>query len=82
MPPGLSLPVRAVVGGDNLYREIMAASIIAKTERDSWMEDYDSRDPRYGFARHKGYPTKNHKEALVRHGPCPIHRRSFRGVLA
>ncbi|POR04667.1 ribonuclease HII [Alkalispirochaeta sphaeroplastigenens] len=77
---GTPVSARAVTGGDGLHREIMAASIIAKTERDAWMRNYHARDPRYGFDRHKGYPTRDHKEALLRHGPCPIHRRTFRGV--
>ena len=80
-PPGISLKVEALVGGDHLIPEIMAASILAKTARDTWMTGYARQDPRYGFERHKGYPTKMHKEAILRHGPSPIHRRTFRGVL-
>ncbi len=56
----------------------MAASILAKTARDAWMAEYARQDPRYGFEKHKGYPTPEHRLAVERHGPCPIHRRSFR----
>lgn len=80
-PPGISLTGRAVVRGDSLFPEVQAASIIAKTTRDEWMVSYAADDPRYGFERHKGYPTADHLAALRRHGPCSIHRRSFRGVL-
>lgn len=73
-------PCEARVGGDRSVPEIMAASIIAKVLRDRWMTRYDAIDPRYGFAAHKGYPTPAHRAALARHGPCVIHRRSFRGV--
>jgi ribonuclease HII len=74
-------PCTAIVGGDRSDPAIMAASIIAKVARDRWMVAYSRRDDRYDFARHKGYPTAAHRAALQRHGPCPIHRRSFRGVL-
>lgn len=75
------LPQRAIIGGDAVSASIAAASIIAKTFRDALMRDYDARYPRYGFARHVGYGTRAHFAALREHGPCPIHRRSFRGVL-
>ncbi|TVR69756.1 MAG: ribonuclease HII [Spirochaetaceae bacterium] len=78
VPPGLKLALRAVVGGDGTIPEIMAASILAKTARDQWMIDYALQDDRYGFERHKGYPTRAHRAALLRHGPSGIHRRSFR----
>jgi ribonuclease HII len=81
-PPAIGFPGRAVVRGDSLHREVQAASIIAKTTRDEWMIAYAGSDPRYGFERHKGYPTEDHLAALRRYGPCPIHRRSFRGVLS
>jgi ribonuclease HII len=81
------LPVRdlgfrqhALVGGDALSRSIAAASILAKVTRDRWMQDADLRFPGYGFARHKGYPTKAHLQALAHLGACPIHRRTFRPV--
>ncbi|MFW5694214.1 MAG: ribonuclease HII [Alkalispirochaeta sp.] len=73
-------PCSPLVGGDHIEPAIMAASIIAKIARDRWMIRYAREDDRYGFETHKGYPTKTHREALARHGACPIHRRSFRGV--
>ena len=76
--PQLEVPVRAVVRGDRRVRSIQAASILAKTARDLWMCRYARIDPRYGFERHKGYPTVAHRSAIAAHGPCPIHRRSFR----
>ncbi len=75
------LPQRAIIGGDAVSASIAAASVIAKTYRDALMRDYDQLYPRYGFARHVGYGTRAHLEALRAHGCCPIHRRSFRGVL-
>ncbi|KXX64386.1 ribonuclease HII [Marichromatium gracile] len=75
LPAGLE--VRAVVGGDALVPEIAAASIIAKVARDRLMLDYERDYPGYGFAGHKGYPTRAHIEALQRLGPCPTHRRGF-----
>jgi ribonuclease HII len=69
---------RAVVRGDQTVHAIMAASILAKTERDLWMIAYAELDPRYGFASHKGYATPGHRMEVERHGLCPIHRRSFR----
>ena len=71
---------RAVIKGDVLIPSISAASIIAKTFRDRLMEVFDKRYPLYGFARHKGYPTKLHLENLKRYGPSPIHRLSFSPV--
>lgn len=76
--PRLSIPQTSIVGGDGLSFSIAAASIIAKTHRDSLMDDLDERFPRYGFKRHKGYCTREHRRAIRRHGPCPIHRRSYR----
>lgn len=80
VPPGLAAPCRAIVKGDRLVPAISAASILAKTARDAEMIALDSRYPGYGFARHKGYPTAEHLEALARLGPCAIHRRSFAPV--
>ncbi len=74
------LPQKAVVKGDCLSISIAAASIVAKVSRDRIMEEYDREFPGYGFSRHKGYPTKAHKQAIAKLGPCPIHRRSFKGV--
>lgn len=69
--------VQAVVGGDASVPAISAASILAKVWRDDWMERLELQYPGYGFARHKGYPTAEHRDALLRLGPCPAHRRSF-----
>ena len=70
----------SIVRGDETSVSIAAASILAKVSRDRQMEVYDSLYPEYGFARHKGYGTKAHLEALSRFGPTPIHRKSFRPV--
>jgi ribonuclease HII len=67
----------ALVGGDGLSYSIAAASVLAKVTRDHRMLDYDRQFPGYGFARHKGYATPQHLDALRNLGPCPIHRRSF-----
>jgi len=77
MPPGLPCPAEMVVGGDGKYACIAAASILAKTERDRVMREMGVQYPEYGFDRHFGYSTPEHKAALREHGPCPIHRRSF-----
>ena len=79
--PSIAPPCRAVIKGDATVPVVMAASIVAKNARDRWMIRYAERDPRYGFDRHKGYPTADHKQALHIYGPSVIHRRSFRGVL-
>ena len=78
--PRVALPSRAVVEGDRLIAEISAASILAKTARDREMCALDNRYPQYGFARHKGYGTRVHMEALMAIGPCEIHRQSFAPV--
>ncbi len=75
--PRIELPQEPIVGGDARCHVIAAASILAKTERDRLMVEYDGVFPGYGFAAHKGYPTESHREAIRRLGPCPIHRRSF-----
>ena len=69
-----------VVKGDSKSLSIAAASILAKTDRDRQLDQLDQQFPAYGFARHKGYGTRAHAEALAAHGPCPAHRRSFRPV--
>ena len=79
-PPSLSCAVRCVVGGDGLSFSIAAASIMAKVVRDRAMARLDPRWPGYGFARHSGYPTASHREALARLGPSPHHRRGFSPV--
>jgi ribonuclease HII len=70
----------AIIKGDSKIPEIMAASILAKVSRDRHMMEMDKLYPEYQFAKHKGYPTKLHRDLLTKHGPCPIHRKSFRGV--
>jgi len=80
--PDLALPQTAITRGDALSLSIGAASILAKTTRDAFMEAADARYPGYGFARHKGYGTPEHLEALARLGPCPLHRRSYAPVRA
>ena len=75
--PGLAQPQRKIIKGDRLSQSIAAASVIAKVIRDRMMVEYDEAYPEYGFARHKGYGTQAHLEAIVRHGACPIHRMSF-----
>lgn len=76
-PDGLPCPARAVVGGDGSVPVIGAASILAKVARDREMLRLDRLYPGYGFARHKGYPTKAHLAALQLNGPCSVHRKSF-----
>ena len=78
---GLSIPQRSIIKGDSLSASIAAASILAKTYRDNLMRRLDTEYPGYGFAEHVGYGTKTHREALRVHGPCALHRRTFRGVL-
>ena len=75
--PSLSCPAQYVIGGDDKITAIAAASIIAKVARDRAMEALDDQYPEYGFARHKGYPTRHHLAVLRRLGPTPIHRMSF-----
>ena len=76
-PRSFPVPHRAVVGGDRRVRSIAAASIVAKVARDRLLREADRRWPQYGFARHKGYMTPAHVEALRSHGLCPFHRLSF-----
>lgn len=75
--PSIEIPQDAIVQGDARCHAIAAASILAKTWRDALMREYDARYPGYGFASHKGYATAEHREAIRRLGPCPLHRRSF-----
>jgi len=79
-PVPVKLPQAPIPKGDALSISIAAASIIAKVTRDRLMETYHLYYPHFGFARHKGYPTRNHKEAIRAFGCSPIHRRTFRGV--
>jgi ribonuclease HII len=76
----LRVPQTPIIHGDALSLTIAAASILAKTARDALMAELDTAHPGYGFARHKGYPTAEHFDALRRLGACPVHRRSFQPV--
>lgn len=78
----VNLPQTPLVKGDSRCACIAAASVVAKVYRDRVMARMEERFPVYGFGRHKGYPTRDHLAALERHGPCRIHRRTFRGVPA
>ncbi|MBL4760420.1 MAG: hypothetical protein JKY80_06170 [Mariprofundaceae bacterium] len=78
--PDMAYPVSAVIGGDDLVQEIAAASIVAKVVRDRLMRYLDYQYPEYQFAKHKGYGTQIHMDALREHGPCPIHRMDFSPV--
>ena len=80
--PPCPYPAQAIVGGDDKVEEIMAASILAKTERDAMMLKLHAQYPHYGFASHKGYPTPEHLRALKEKGPCPAHRKTFAPVAA
>ena len=75
--PGIDIMQVPVIKGDAKSVSIAAASILAKVTRDRMMTEYDKIYPQYGFAKHKGYGTALHIEALHKHGPCPIHRRTF-----
>jgi ribonuclease HII len=77
----INLPQKAIIKGDAISASIAAASILAKTYRDNLMRELDKIYPAYGFAGHVGYGTKAHFEAIKKHGACPLHRKSFRGVL-
>ena len=78
--PALSVPATAIVGGDGKSQSIAAASIIAKVARDALMDELALDYPQYGFERHRGYPTPEHLAALAAHGPCAVHRRTFKPV--
>lgn len=80
--PALPCPVQTIIEGDGKSLSIAAASIIAKVTRDRIMIGHDAAWPQYGFARHKGYGTAFHQKALERHGPTPLHRKSFAPVAA
>jgi len=76
--PFINAPCTALVKADATVAQVMAASILAKTFRDSYMEEMALLYPQYGYEKHKGYPTKAHKEAILKYGPSPIQRLSFR----
>jgi ribonuclease HII len=77
---GGEISARAIIGGDATERAISAASILAKTARDHYMNQMHALYPEYAFASHKGYATRLHRDMLAKHGPCPLHRRSFAPV--
>lgn len=77
----LLIPQETLVKGDSRCCSIAAASIVAKVTRDSIMDEYHEMYPEYNFIKHKGYPTREHLEIIKKIGPCPIHRKTFRGVL-
>lgn len=78
--PQVDIPCKAIVDGDGLIPSIGAASILAKVLRDQEMIEMDKIYPGYGFAAHKGYATKAHRDALLELGPCPIHRKNYAPV--
>ena len=75
-----TLPQHPITRGDSLSISIAAASIVAKVTRDNLMDIYHQEYPQFGFDKHKGYPTRDHRAAIRNFGCCPIHRKSFRGV--
>jgi len=77
----VSLPQETIIKGDSKSCSIAAASILAKVTRDSIMISYNDTYPEYNFIKHKGYPTREHLEAIRRFGPSPIHRKTFKGVM-
>lgn len=79
-PAPVELPQQTLVKGEAKSASIAAASIVAKVVRDQLMAEYHQQFSEYGFARNKGYPTREHRRAIERHGPCSIHRKTFKGV--
>lgn len=77
----LKIPQKAIIKGDSKCASIAAASIVAKVTRDRIMAEFDSKYPDYNFIKNKGYPTRDHYEMIKKYGPCPIHRKTFKGVL-
>lgn len=80
IPKGIEIACEAIIGGDASHPEISAASILAKVTRDRQMFELDEKFPQYGFAKHKGYPTKAHFEAIAQYGVIDEHRRSYAPV--
>ncbi len=78
--PPIEINCTAIIDGDAKSVSIACASIVAKVTRDNLMLEYDKQYPEYGFASHKGYGTKSHRQAIIKFGPCPIHRKSFNPV--
>ena len=79
-PPELPVPCKTLVKADSSVYEVMAASILAKTARDALMLHYSRLYPQYGYEKHKGYPTKAHRELVLKYGPSPIQRLSFKSL--
>ena len=77
VPKGIKIPCETVVKGDAKSQSIAAASILAKVTRDRLLLEYDKQYPEYNFKKHKGYGTKEHTDLILKHGVCPIHRKSF-----
>jgi ribonuclease HII len=77
VPKGIKIPCETIVKGDAKSSSIAAASILAKVSRDRLLLEYDKKYPEYNFAKHKGYGTKEHTEAILKYGPSEIHRLSF-----
>ena len=75
--PYNNIDYRTIVKGDSIYFSIAAASVLAKTYRDAYMKEIDAEYPMYGWAANKGYPTEDHRRALLEYGPSPYHRKSF-----
>lgn len=80
MPLGDDIPHEAIIKGDSKSASIAAASIIAKVERDHYMVKIAEKYPEYGFEQHKGYPTKQHLDAIEKHGICDIHRKTYKPI--
>ena len=80
--PDLDIDTQTIIGGDSIVDEISAASIIAKVYRDNLMMQFDKKYPDFYFSSHKGYGTRLHKAAIEKHGITPIHRKTFKGVIA
>lgn len=80
MPMNIDVPVKPIIKGDALSESIAAASIIAKVTRDRYMDEMDKIYPEYGFKKHKGYPTKDHIEAIKKYGITDIHRKTFKPI--
>ncbi|HKK21803.1 MAG TPA: ribonuclease HII [candidate division Zixibacteria bacterium] len=78
--PRIPQPQYAIISGDSRCQSIAAASVVAKVTRDRIMDKYDQLYPNFSFGKHKGYPTADHLEELKKHGPCDIHRKSFKPV--
>ncbi len=76
-PKGINIPCQTIIKGDAKSQSIAAASVLAKVSRDRLLLEYDKEYPEYNFKKHKGYGTKEHTDLILKHGICPIHRKSF-----